>query len=215
MSDWIARAKTELFSAVIGDILDTLGFRHQFLPKEIRPLRDDMVVAGRAMTVLHLDIEMEGESPFGRMLDALDGLKPGEVYVTGGGSGDYALWGELMSTRAMRCGAAGAVLHGLSRDTPGILALNFPTFSTGRYAQDQRGRGTVTDFRVPVTVGRVRVNPGDFIFGDLDGVVVIPREVEEQTLRKALEKASTENTVRDAIGKGMSATEAFERFGVL
>lgn len=207
--------KQKLFSAVIGDILDTMGFRQQFLPKEIRPLRDDMVVVGRAMPVLHADIEREGADPFGKMLLALDDLKPGEVYLAAGQSQEYALWGELMSTRAMYCGAAGAVLHGMSRDTPGILAINFPTFATGRYAQDQRGRGTVVDFRVPVQIGQVRVTPGDIVFGDLDGVIVIPQQVEEEAIRLSLEKASTENAVRVAIQNGMSAVEAFEKFGVL
>jgi 4-hydroxy-4-methyl-2-oxoglutarate aldolase len=207
--------KQKLFSAVIGDILDTMGFRRQFLPKEIRPLRDDMVVVGRAMPVLHADIEREGADPFGKMLLALDDLKPGEVYLAAGQSQEYALWGELMSTRAMHCGAAGAVLNGMSRDTPGILEINFPTFATGRYAQDQRGRGTVVDFRVPVRIGQVQVTPGDIVFGDLDGVIVIPQQVEEEAIRLSLEKASTENAVRVAIQNGMSAVEAFEKFGVL
>ena len=207
--------RKQLFSAVIGDILDTMGFRQQFLPKEIRPLRDDMVVVGRAMPVLHADVEREGDEPFGKMLVALDDLKPGEVYLAAGQSQEYALWGELMSTRAMHCGAVGAVLNGMSRDTPGILELNFPTFSTGRYAQDQRGRGTVVDFRLPVTIGQVRVTPGDVVFGDLDGVIVIPQKVEEEVIRKAMEKASTESRVRIAIAGGMSAVDAFARFGVL
>ena len=213
--DLLAEVRKHLFSAVVGDVLDAMGFREQFLPREIRPLRDDMVVVGRAMPVLHADIEKEGKDPFGRMLHALDDLKPGEVYLAAGASQDYALWGELMSTRAIHLGAAGAVMSGMSRDTPGILALNFPTFSTGRYAQDQRGRGTVVDFRVPVMMGQVRVTPGDIVLGDVDGVIVIPQAVEEEAIRLALEKVATENRVRVAIEQGMSTVEAFERFGVL
>ena len=129
MEDLLAQIRQHLFSAVLGDVLDGMGFRRQFLPKEIRPLRDDMVVVGRAMPVLHADLEKEGADPFGKMLLALDDLKPGEVYLAAGASQDYALWGELMSTRAQHLGAAGAVMSGMSRDTPGILALNFPTFS--------------------------------------------------------------------------------------
>lgn len=207
--------RRKLFSAVIGDVLDTMGLRAQFLPRAIQPLRDDMMVVGRAMPVQHEDIEREGETPFGRMLEALDDLRPGEVYLAAGASPHYALWGELMSTRAMHLGAVGAVLDGASRDTPGILALNFPTFATGRYAQDQRGRGTVTDFRCAVQVGQVRVEPGDLIVGDLDGVIAIPKAAEEEAIRRALEKASTENRVRTAIEKGMGAQEAFRTFGVL
>src|SRR4051794_1987794 len=138
--------RTRLFTAVVGDILDENGFLHQFLPREIHPLSDTMIVAGRAMPVLDVDIDTPPEKPFGLMLEALDDLHRNEVYVATGGSPDYALWGELMSTRAIRLGAAGAVLNGCSRDTRGILALGFPTFSTGSYAQDQRLRGQVVDF---------------------------------------------------------------------
>lgn len=207
--------RQRLFSAVVGDVLDTMGYRQQFLPREIQPLRDDVIVVGRAMPVLHRDIEKEGADPFGRMLHALDNLKQDEVYLAAGASPNYALWGELMSTRALHCGAAGAVLHGLCRDTKGILDLNFPTFATGRYAQDQRGRGTVVDFRIPVKIGQVNVTPGDIVLGDIDGTIVIPQAVEEEAVARALEKVSTENEVRIAIAKGMSAVEAFETFGVL
>lgn len=208
--------RARLFTAVVGDILDSLGFLHQFLPATIQPLRDDMVVAGRAMPVLDIDAEEKaGDKPFGLMLEALDDLQPHEVYLATGGSPTYALWGELMSTRAMHLGAAGAVLNGPSRDTRGILELNFPTFSLGRYAQDQRPRGRVVDFRIGVTLGEVRIEPGDIVFGDLDGVLVIPRAAEVEVLRRALEKAEKENLVRAAIRRGMGAAEAFATYGVM
>ncbi|MDX2005477.1 MAG: RraA family protein [Meiothermus sp.] len=216
-------ARERLFSAVIGDILDTLGFFHQFLPPEIRPLREDMVVVGRAMPVLEADYfaaSARGHNdlstkPFGLMLHALDDLKTGEVYIASGASPRYALWGELMSNRALRLGAAGAVLDGYSRDTHGILRLGFPTFSYGRYAQDQGPRGKVVDFRVPLEIGRVRIEPGDLLFGDIDGVLVVPQAAVEETFRLALEKVDKENLVRKAIEDGMSTVEAFERFGVM
>jgi regulator of RNase E activity RraA len=215
--------RTELFTAVVGDILDTMGLLHQFLPPHIQPLRDDMVVIGRAMPVLDVDYFGDHDSsqtdiggqPFGLMLHALDDLKPHEVYVATGGSPNYALWGELMSTRAMHLKAAGAVCNGYSRDTRGILALGFPTFSMGRYAQDQGARGKVVDWRIGVEIGRVRVNPGDIVFGDIDGVLIIPRAAEEEAITRALDKARTENRVRTAIEGGMSTVEAFKTFGVM
>ena len=109
------------------------------------------------------------------MLDALDDLRTDEVYLCTGGSPRYALWGELMSVRALKCGAAGAVVDGYSRDTRGVLSLGFPLFSHGSYAQDQAPRGKVIDFRVPIQVGQVLVSPGDIVFGDADGVCVVPR----------------------------------------
>ncbi len=219
-----ALARRELFTAVVGDTMDTLGLRHQFLPPRIQPLRDDMVVIGRAMPVLEADVFVERSdnasnplmaAPFGLMFAALDDLKPGEVYLCTGASPRYALWGELMSTRALRLGAAGAVLDGYSRDTKGILALNFPTFSSGRYAQDQGPRGKVIDFRVPIEIEGVRVRPGDLVFGDLDGVCIIPHEAEPEVFAGALEKVRGEQKVREAIEAGVSASEAFAKFGIM
>ena len=149
------------------------------------------------------------------MLQALDDLRPDEVYVCTGASPEYALWGELMSTRAITLGAAGAVVDGYSRDTRGILQLDFPTFSYGGYAQDQGPRGKVIDFRVPLEIGGVRLEPGDLLFGDLDGVCIIPRVAEEEVVRKALEKAREESVLERALREGMSATEAFARYGIM
>jgi len=212
---FFALIREKLFTAAIGDILDTMGLLHQFLPPHIKPLRDDMVIVGRAMPVLEEDCSGPGEQPFGLMLHALDDLKPKEVYVASGGSPRYALWGELMSTRAMHLKAAGAVVNGYSRDTPGILRLNFPVFSQGRYAQDQGYRGKVVDYRVGIEIEGVRISPGDLVFADLDGVLVIPRDAEDEAVSRALEKAAKENHVRSAIEKGMSTVEAFGRFGVM
>lgn len=216
--------KDKLFSAVIGDVMDKLGFLRQFLPPEIQPLKEHMRVVGRAMPVLEADAfeEISPNSPnpvmrkpFGLMLEALDDLKQHEVYICTGSSPTYALWGELMSTRAMKLGAAGAVLDGYSRDTSGILALDFPTFSYGRYAQDQGPRGKVIDFRVPIEIRGVKIAPGDLIFGDMDGVCVIPQEAEGEIIQKAIEKAEGEKLVQKAIEAGMSACDAFEKFGIM
>ena len=219
-----AMARRELFTAVVGDVMDIMGYRHQFLPPEIQPLRDDMIVIGRAMPVLEAD-DTGGEGPgrpnelmnrpFGLMLRALDDLKPNEVYMCSGSSPTYALWGELMSTAARNRGAAGAVVDGYSRDTLGILKQNFPTFSHGRYAQDQRPRGKVIDFRCTLKVGAVSVAPGDIVFGDLDGVCVVPRAIEREVFEAAWEKANGERRVFEAIKGGMGAQEAWETFGIM
>ena len=214
--------KTELFTAVVGDVLDAAGYTRQFLPPQIKALDPNMVVAGRAMPVLEADCHGEtiaatGErQPFGLMFEALDSLQANEVYICTGSSPTYALWGELMSTRAIRLGAAGAVLDGFSRDTRGILRLGFPTFSHGTYAQDQRVRGRVIDFRCPIQFANgVLVNPGDIVFGDVDGVVIIPQEHEETIIQSALDKVRGENRVRTAIEAGMSTVEAFRTFGIM
>jgi 4-hydroxy-4-methyl-2-oxoglutarate aldolase len=216
--------RARLFPAVVGDILDKMGLLRQFLSPGIRPLRSDMVVAGRAMPVLEANCfaasEPDGQlplsrQPFGLLFQALDQLKPHEVYVATGCAPQFALWGGLMTTRAMHLKAAGAVLDGYSRDTPEVLQMGLPVFSYGGYAQDQGPRGKVVDYRVAVEINGVRIAPGDIVFGDLDGVLVIPRHAEEEAIRMALEKASTENRVRLAIRNGMSTVEAFKTFGVM
>jgi regulator of RNase E activity RraA len=216
--------KEKLFSAVLGDIMDQEGFLHQFLPPSIHPIDNDMIVAGRAMTVLEADtfseISTSGmndylKKPFGLMFNALDDLKENEVYICSGASPRYALWGELMSTRALKLGAAGAVLHGYTRDSKGILSLGFPTFSIGKYAQDQGPRGKVIDFRIEIEIEGVRIRPGDIVFGDIDGVCIIPTEIESEVIQRALKKAAEENKVRKAISEGMSAYDAFEKFGIM
>lgn len=230
MKEWkddkalITLIKAELYTAVIGDIMDKMGYTHQFLSPRIRPLRDDMLVVGRAMTVLEADVcenTVPGRNnpllqrPFGLMLEALDDLKEDEVYICSGSSPRYALWGELMSARAIQCKAAGAVVNGYSRDTKGILALNFPCFSYGPYAQDQAPRGKVIDYRVSLELDGVLVNDGDMLVGDIDGVCVIPCQLEEEVFTRALEKARGERVVLQKIQQGMCARDAFDKFGIM
>jgi regulator of RNase E activity RraA len=217
-------AKRELFTAVVGDVMDQMGLLRQFLPPYLQPLRDDMVVIGRAMPVLSADVfgaNVENTSnevmsrPFGLMLHALDSLKPNDVYISAGGSPNYALWGGLMSTRALKLGAAGVVLDGYSRDSREILALNFPTFSRGRYAQDQGPRGKVIDFNMPIIIGQVHIRPGDIVFGDLDGVCIVPADAKDDVFQRAIDKVRGEQLVRDALENGMSTVEAFEKYGIM
>ena len=213
-------ASNELFSAVVGDVMDEIGLVHQFLPPEIRPLDPSLRVIGRAMPVRVADLDRGASEsgalpPFGRMLEALDDLRWAEVYVCSGGSPSYALWGELMTTRAQVLGAAGAVLDGYYRDTDGIASLGFPTFGYGSYAQDQRPRGHVVDFRVPIQIGQAHIEPGDIVIGDRDGVCIAPRRHEDEIFVKALEKVRGEKVVQREIAAGMASQEAFAKYGIM
>lgn len=217
-------AKKELFVALVGDILDKMGFQHQFLPPTIKPVDTNFVVIGRAMPVLEADVFEEEtkdsknpmmKKPFGIMFEALDDLKEDEVYICSGSSPKYALWGGLMSTRALKLKAAGAVLHGWSRDTNEILKLNFPTFSYGGFAQDQGPRGKVIDYRVPIEIEGVRIHPGDIIYGDRDGVLVVPKGAVIEAFQGAIEKARGEQLVKNALENGMSTVDAFQKFGIM
>ncbi len=217
-------AKKELFVALVGDVLDKMGYLHQFLPPNIKPLNDDFVVIGRAMPVLEADVFEEVvestnnplmEKPFGIMFEALDSLKEGEVYICSGSSPKYALWGGLMSTRAINLKGAGAVVNGWSRDTKEILNLDFPTFSFGGYAQDQGPRGKVIDYRVPIEIAGIRINPGDMVYGDVDGVLIVPKAAVNEAFTGAIEKARGEQLVKKALEAGMSTVDAFDKFGIM
>jgi regulator of RNase E activity RraA len=223
-TELFALARKELFTALVGDVLDKMGYFHQFLPQNLKPIDSGMIVIGRAMPVLEADVfaAESGNSnnillnqPFGLMFEALDQLTKDEVYICTGGSYNYALWGGLMSTRAIKLGAAGAVVNGFSRDTNEILELNYPVFSAGTYSQDQGPRGKVIDYRVPIEIGGVKINPGDIIYGDRDGIIIVPREIEIEVFKAALEKARGEKRVKKALENGMTTVEAFRKFGIM
>lgn len=219
--------KEKLYTPVVGDILDQMGYSHQFLPASIRPLvsqvpaeliaekRDNWTtLAGYACTILENDVYGMPKKPFGYMTEALDQLKPNEIYIATGAH-HSALWGELLTASARARGAVGAVLDGYTRDTKAVLEQNFPVFCTGTWAQDSSIRTYVFDYRCDIEIGQVTVHDGDVVFGDVDGVLIIPRAIAPEVIEKALEKAATEKTMRQAIENGMLVTEAFEKFGVL
>ena len=208
--------RTQLNTSVVGDVLDVIGLTHQFLPPHIRAVNPEHVMVGRAMTVLEADaasdyVTQAGKTDsFGLMFKALDSLTAGEIYICTGSSPRYALWGELMSTRAMSLGATGAVLDGFHRDTRGIRALDFPVFSSGSYAQDQRLRGRVIDYRCPI-----EFDNGDVVFGDIDGVVIIPAARLAEVVQLALAKVAGEEQVRSLIEAGGTTEQIFADTGIM
>jgi regulator of RNase E activity RraA len=221
MPEWTSDAElfrliTEtLYTPVVGDILDGLGRFHSFLPQEIGPMREEMKLAGRAMPVVMVDVYGGQEEPFGKLTEALDQLRPGEIYLASGGAMRCAYWGEILTATAKKRGAVGAVINGFHRDTPRVLEQQFPVFSRGRYAQDSGVRTKVLDYRCPIEIGEVWVEPGDLVFADQDGVVVIPAKLESEVIEKSLAKARGEKLVRKEIEAGMSSTAAFKKYGIL
>ena len=213
--DRFHRMISVLYTPVIGDILDGLDYSHQFLPQPIQPIQSEMRIVGRAFPVQISDAWGKQDAPFGRMTEALDSIRPGEIYVATGGSMNCAAWGEIMTATARTRGGAGAIVDGFHRDTPRVLEQNWPVFSRGRFAQDAGIRSKVVDFRCPIEIGCVQISPGDLVFGDLDGVVVIPQKVEDEVIELAIKKATGEKVVRKAIEAGMSSTDAFRKFGIL
>lgn len=219
MSDLVstyAPHRDTLYSAVLADVLDGLGHRTSALPCEIRPLREDWRVFGRAMTLNAIGVAQEPEHPYTKELECIDSLSEGDVLIgTTNGERNSALWGELLSTASRARGAVGVILDGLTRDASKILEMNFPVFASGFSPLDSKGRLDVIGFGEPIRIGECVIHRGDLVFADIDGIVVIPERLAEEALKKALEKVQGENVVRDELAKGRSAREVFDEYGIL
>jgi regulator of RNase E activity RraA len=216
--NFLDELRARLYTAVLSDVLDDAGFPNQAMPPRIRPLDDDLVLAGFARTGLFREVfhVAQGENPYELEIRILDDLNPGDVVAFGcGGSGRIAPWGELLTTAARARGAAGAITDGFVRDVRGIRAVRFPVFHGGIAPLDSRGRGKVCEIDVPIECAGVRIEPGDLVFGDVDGVVVVPRRVEDRVLERAFAKLQSENTTRDELLRGAKLKDVFDRHGVL
>jgi regulator of RNase E activity RraA len=205
-----------LYTGVICDTLDELGYRNQAMNEKIRPLSREMIIVGRAKTILAVDVYHTHENPYETEIQSIDSIKPGEVAVVcTNQSQNNGIWGELLSTATRMRGGRGAIVEGLIRDTKKILEMGFPVFCTGCKPVDSKGRGLVIDYDCPVVVGGVPVQPGDVIFADNDGVAVIPAAVLEQTVEMAMLKVERENHTRRELLEGKLLREVYEKYGVL
>ena len=209
-------ARELVTAALVADALDAVGYRDRCLDPAIAPLDPEMRVLGRAFTVA-VEVATEvPEEPYVGLLRALDALGTDHVYlIPTGGDLRAAMWGELVASSARARGAVGMVTDGAIRDTCKLSDLGFPTFATAHTPRDINGRFDVVAHQVPVEIGGIRVEPGDLIVGDRDGVVVVPKEVEEPVIAAALEKARAENSMRDELAAGVLPSEAFARHKVL
>jgi regulator of RNase E activity RraA len=212
---WIAE---NLYVPAVCDILDDMGHRNQAMHQRLRPLDpDNCTIVGRARTFRWMDADyVVEEDPYGLEIDGMDSLRPGDVAVHSTDAGlTNAPWGELMSTVAKRNGAAGCICDSLIRDCKRIMAMGFPVFHAGIRPLDSKGRGRVMAIDVPVRCGDVLVRSGDLVFADFDGVVVIPRDVEDAVLRRAADKAGRESATRRELLKGRTLRDVFEEYRVL
>lgn len=215
-SEVFAVMKRELYAAVLSDVLDSLGYRDQAMDATLRPIYRDAVVIGRAHTALSADVYARPDDPYGLEIAAIDTLKPGDVLVAATNhSTRTCFWGELLSTAARMRGARGAVIDGYVRDVRRIEQMAFPIFATGMRPVDSAGRGVVVAYDVPVLCGGVLVHPGDIVFGDTDGLVVIPQAVEVEAIARAREKVAGENRVREDLERGDLLRDVYDRYGIL
>jgi regulator of RNase E activity RraA len=205
-----------LTSAVLADVLDGLGHRNTALPPQVRPLRDTWKVFGPAATLRAEAVTTEPLHPYAIEMECIDKLRPGEVLVaaTGGDVGS-ALWGELLSTAARARGAVGAITDGATRDASRILTMDFPVFAGGFCPLDSKGRLDGVAHGEAITIGICVIHPGDWVFADIDGIVVAPRDIAREAVARALEKVTGENRVRDELARGRSLREVFAEYRIL
>ena len=208
-----------LSSAILSDIMDSLGLLRRAMKPFVRPLDERQVMVGRARTGLYMPAYAlrEGENPYEVEIALVDDLQAQDVVVLAcnGPTERIAPWGELLSTAAKVRGASGCVTDGLVRDVRQIREMDFPVFHGGIGPLDTKGRARMVDRDVRVECGGVSIDPGDLIFGDVDGIVVIPRSHEHAVLDLALEKVKGENNTRDALLTGESLASVFKRLGIL
>lgn len=209
-----------LYSAVVCDALDSMGFKHQSPRVQLPPLTADplsrAVLVGYCKTTLWTDMAHEDPQPYDLELKAVDACQADDVLIAAaGGSMRSGIWGELLTTAAKNQGCVGAVIDSAVRDVTKIAAMDFPVYARGTCVYDSQNRQRVIDADVPVEIDGVVFSPGDLVIADRDGVVVVPGEVTEEAVRKAWDKVHAENETRDAIRNGMKATDAYEKFGVL
>jgi 4-hydroxy-4-methyl-2-oxoglutarate aldolase len=207
-----------LYVAVISDILDGMGFRNQVLQPGVVPAQPDpgQVLVGRAATVLVAPQYEVVEQPYTNQIAAIDALQPGDVVVSGvGGMTNVAVWGELFSNAAKARGARGFLTDGCHRDTRMVLDLGFPIFSRGPRPVDISGRGTVISSGRPVEVAGVLVRPGDVVFAEVDGVVIIPQDVAEETVSRAFDKVAKEDGARADLRAGHLLADVWTKYRVL
>ena len=206
----------KLYTAILADVMDSLGYRNQVMRYDIRPIYHDAKVVGRAATMLGVEAYTIPAEPYALELALLDDLKQGEVVVCAiQGARRSSVWGELLSTHTRAKGGRGAIMDGLTRDAWGIVAMKFPVFSTGLTPADSKGRCEIISIRQPIEVGGVLVNDGDLVVGDQDGCLAVPKAIEDQVMERAFEKVSAENKIRDELARGASIRQLFKDYGVL
>jgi 4-hydroxy-4-methyl-2-oxoglutarate aldolase len=212
--------KSNIYVAAVCDILDSLGYRNQAMHQRLRPLLPDPErcgFIGRARTFRWMETDyVVEENPYGLEIEAMDSLGTGDVVVhSTDHSGTNAPWGELMSTLAKRKGVAGCVCDSQIRDCVKIINMGFPVYYTGIRPLDSKGRAIVQAYDVPVRCGDVVVNPGDIIYADFDGIVVVPGPVEKEVFRLAAEKVNHESLSRKELLEGKSLREVYDKYKAL
>ena len=198
----------------MADVLDSLGFRNQVLPYYIAPVTNDLIVAGPAFTGQGYPVADIGNDDSQTRINMLESIKPDTVSVWSSlGHFESAHWGEIMSNAARERGCTGAVVDGGLRDTRFVLQMKFPVFCRFRCAASSIGRWEIKEWQIPVKIGDTVIRPDDFVFGDIDGVVIVPQEATREVLEKTEHKVGQEKKMRVDLRKGVTVSEVYKKHG--
>lgn len=204
----------KLYSGAIGDMLDKKGYRNQILPYYITPFTTNDRLCGIAFTGQGYPCADTSSDDTNQRLAMLDSITPYTVSVWAcGGHTESAHWGEIMSTAARERGCLGAVVDGGVRDVPYINEMNYPVFAKFKCAASSIGRWYIREWQVPVKIGDTTIYPGDLIFGDTDGVVVVPKDIIMEVLTDAEDVLVREGGMRSELRAGVSITAAYKKYG--
>lgn len=208
--------KENLYSGIICDVLDQMGYRNQALSNELNGLNDNTVIFGPAFTSIGTEVYSMPEDPLTAQCKVVDQLGEGEIYVlVTRGSYNCAVFGELFATAVKGRKGAGVLLDGYARDLKALKEMDFPVFYRGKNPKTSKGRCEINECQIPVTLDGVTINPGDYIFGDIDGIVIIPKDIAEEVMDRALETILKENEVRDRLLNGTSLQQAYAEIGAI
>jgi 4-hydroxy-4-methyl-2-oxoglutarate aldolase len=212
----IADRYLKLYTGAISDILDKNGYRNQVLPYYITPFTVANRVAGMAFTGQGYPCADIAHDDTKTRLKILDSITPGTISVWAtGGSMECAHWGEIMSTAVKQRGCTGAVVDGGVRDVDFVNAMNYPVFARFKSSASSVGRWDIVDCQVTIRVGNTVIHPGDFVFGDTDGVVIVPRDMTLDVLTAAEDIFERERGMREELRRGVSVTDAYNKYGSL
>lgn len=216
-SELFSYLEENAYAAAFSDILDEMGQHFQVVSphSKIYPLKDNFIVIGRAVTLLNESNNNE-KDPYASVIKCIDSLKPDSILVTtGSDSSCVGIMGELTATALRVKKSRGVIVNGYTRDVRKLIKMEFPTFAWGASPIDTTGRVRVVDYNIPIIIGGVKISPGDLIFADLDGIVVIPKNLEKEAINEVIKRINTENVVRNELAEGKSMAEVWSKYHVL
>ena len=206
----------QLYSGILCDVMDGMGYRNQAISNKINPLNDETVIFGPAFTSIGTEVYSMPEDPLTAQCKVVDQLGEGEIYVlVTRGNYNCAVFGELFATAVKVRKGAGVLLDGYARDLKALKEMDFPVFFRGKNPKTSKGRCEINECQIPVTMDGVTIRPGDYIFGDIDGTVIIPKEIADEVLEKALETIKKENVVRSILQNGGTLQQAYAENGAI